>query len=233
LNEGFLEEDISQGLRALCLDSEGARALLEPRLEEIAGALCRYARLILARNPAFGLVGTDCARELALRHILDSLSPLGIISGESPARIADVGSGAGLPGIPLAIAMPAARLALIERKGRRAAFLREALDELGLGNAQVEEAQMEEAAPGRFDMVVFRALAPLDPRLYKKLSRLCSGGGTLAAYKGRKEKAKAEMAALEAGVPALAGRLRLLPCPVPALDEERHVILAPALSRRR
>jgi len=85
---------------------------------------------------------------------------------------------------------------------------------------------MEKAPPGRFDVVTFRAFKPLEPKIVKKLLRLCGEGGVLAAYKGRREKIDDEMAALETAQKqnkALAWEI--LPCPVPFLDEERHLVL--------
>jgi 16S rRNA (guanine527-N7)-methyltransferase len=132
-----------------------------------------------------------------------------------------VGSGAGLPGIPLAIALPKARFSLIERMGRRAAFLQNTVAVLGLANAAVEECEMERAPPGRFDMAVFRAFRPLEKPVLKALLRLLKEGGYLAAYKGRREVVEAEMHA--AGEPALAGEI--FPCPVPFLNEERRLLV--------
>ena len=175
-------------------------------------------------------MGTEDPRELIVRHILDSLAPLGIIYRKCNIRhIADVGSGAGLPGIPLAIALPDAQFTLIERKKRRAVFLRNTCAMLGLSNISVEEAEMEKVKPGRFTTVMFRAFRPLEPKIYKKLSRLCGDGGSLAAYKGRHQKIKAEMAALEEALPFLAGQWELLPCPVPMLNEERHLLVVKKL----
>jgi 16S rRNA (guanine527-N7)-methyltransferase len=139
---------------------------------------------------------------------------------ERVPRIADAGSGAGLPGIPLAIALPGARFTLIERMGRRAGFLRNTLAVLGLGNAELEELEMEKAGPGRFDLICFRAFRPLEPRLLRSLSRLLAPGGVLAAYKGRRDAVEAEMAAA-----GWAGSWDCLPCPVPGLEEERHLLL--------
>ena len=225
-----LQEMIFQGVSRLCQSDRGIEAIIAHRMESVVSLLAAYVLEIELHNPAFGLVGTTDRQGLVARHILDSLSPLGIIAdrvaGHKAAgpHIADVGSGAGLPGIPLAIAMPDARFSLIERKGRRAGFLRNTLEVLGLRNVTVEEEEMEKAMAKRFALVTFRAFRPLDPRIHKKLSRLCAKGGVLAAYKGRLAKARAEMAALEQAVPFLAGRWELLPCPVPGLDEERHLL---------
>ena len=245
--EGISEaaDILSAGL--LCLSKNDPRAdnIITPRFDKIVTLLNAYINEIEKHNPAYGLVGTSDRRGLVLRHVLDSLSPLGIFSrffGNDNAthiaggkiHIADVGSGAGLPGIPLAIVLPEARFTLIERGGRKAKFLRNTQKTLGLANITVEEAEMEKAKPGRFSIVTFRAFRPLDPKIFKKLSRLCVAGNgvangavnsVLAAYKGRHEKITAEMTALENVVPGLAGRWEVLPCPVPGLDEERHLVL--------
>jgi 16S rRNA (guanine527-N7)-methyltransferase len=186
--------------------------------------LKRYIAEIERFNPAYGLVKVKSREELVTRHILDSLAPLGILrgllgTGDPPARVADLGSGAGLPGIPLAIAMPEFHFTLIERMGRRAGFLRNTAAVLGLDNVTVEEVEMERAAPGRFTLLCFRAFRPLEPALLRSLRRLLAPGGMIAAYKGRLETVRAELEALRPD------SWEILPCPVPGLDEERHLAL--------
>jgi 16S rRNA (guanine527-N7)-methyltransferase len=105
--------------------------------------------------------------------------------------------------------------------GRRAGFLRNTLAALALTNAETEEGEMERAAPGRFALITFRAFRPLEPAILKGLFRLLAPGGVLAAYKGRREKIDAEMGAVE----KTTGGWEALPCPVPFLDEERHLVL--------
>jgi 16S rRNA (guanine527-N7)-methyltransferase len=197
--------------------------------EEALGLLTQYREEIERFNPAYGLVGAADRRELEIKHILDSLAPLDILRrllGTGPAerprtlRIADVGSGAGLPGIPLAIAMPDCSFVLIERMGRRAGFLRNTLAMLGLSNVLIEEQEMEKAAPGRFDLITFRAFRALEPRILRGLFRLLAPGGALAAYKGRRDRIDQEGEALK----TLAGTWEVYPCPVPFLEEERHLV---------
>ena len=221
---------LSDGLLEQCRTDSGADRLISPRREEILSLLIKYITEIETYNPALGLVGTNDRRELIIRHILDSLAPLGIIvqiiTKHNNLRIADVGSGAGLPGIPLAIVMPDAEFTLIERKGRRAGFLRNVQSALGLSHITVEEAEMEKAPPTRFDVVTFRAFKPLKPKIVKKLFRLCGEGGVLAAYKGRREKIEEEMIVLEkAQKQGNTLVWEVLPCPVPFLSEERHLVL--------
>ena len=209
----------------LCL-AEAPGTFIKPRLDAISARLNRYIGELERFNPAYGLVKVKSREELVTRHILDSLAPLGIIrgllgTGDPPAHSADVGSGAGLPGIPLAIALPEFRFTLIERMGRRAGFLRNTVAVLALDNVAVEEVEMERAAPGRFKLLCFRAFRPLEPSLLRSLFRLLIPGGLIAAYKGRLETIRAELAALapEGGAP------EILPCPAPGLDEERHLVL--------
>ncbi|MCL2044553.1 MAG: 16S rRNA (guanine(527)-N(7))-methyltransferase RsmG [Treponema sp.] len=226
------EDILSNGLLALCQNDPVIACIVTPRHDAIITLLEQYITRIEIFNPALKLVGTNDRRDLIVKHILDSLSPLGIIACQNKGlHIADIGSGAGFPGIPLAIALPDIQFTLIERKNRRAVFLRNTREALvaggcnGLSNVTVEEAEMEKVKPGRFSLVTFRALCPLDRKIYKKLSRLCTDGGVLAAYKGRRQKTEDEITALEKVLPFVAGRWKLLPCPVPMLDEERHLLL--------
>jgi 16S rRNA (guanine527-N7)-methyltransferase len=206
---------LADGLALLHQDSDTARIL--PLLNAYIAEIERH-------NPALSLVGSKDRRELVVRHILDSLSPLGILRGliremGGALEIADVGSGAGLPGIPLAITLPDCRFTLMERKTRRAVFLQNTLAVLGLSNAVVEEREMEKAPRFRFDIMVFRAFRPLEPAILKGLFRLLRKGGVLAAYKGRREKIAAEMGQ------AMVGSWESIPCPVPFLEEERHLVI--------
>jgi len=224
-----VNELLAEGVLSLCKNDSAIEKIIAPRREEIIALLDGYIAEIMTHNPVLSLVGTNDPKELVVRHILDSLAPLGIVSRKCDvSRVADVGSGAGLPGIPLAIALPDSEFTLIERKGRRAGFLRDTLAALvnknhRLSNVSVEEQEMEKVKPHRFTMVTFRAFRPLDPKILKKLFRLCADGGTLAAYKGRRSKVEAEMAELEQQMPNQTIRWELIPCAVPFLDEERHL----------
>jgi len=216
---------LAQGLEKI-----GYKAAADSALPQLA----RYIEEIELFNAAYGLVKVKDRRELIVKHILDSLAPLPILrrllealpGGRTPA-IADVGSGAGLPGLPLAICMPDAQFTLIERMGRRAGFLRNAAAVLGLSNVRIEEKDMEIAQAACFDIVVFRAFRPLDPDIFKGLWRLLTAGGMLAAYKGRRQSLEEEMARLvktaDKGAQAL--QWEALPLEVPFLDEERHLLL--------
>ncbi len=181
-------------------------------------------------NRTFGFVHAS-GEQLVRRHFLDSLAGWPVIAalagagrgsaagaGAGPA-VADLGSGAGFPGIPLAIFLPRIRFTLVERAARRAAFLRNAALLLGLANAQVREEGLE-AIQETFDVVTFRALAPLQREL-PRLRRLCGPGGAVVAYKGRREAVERELRGLR---PAPAG-LEVIPVRVPFLEEERHLVV--------
>ncbi|MDR2485388.1 MAG: 16S rRNA (guanine(527)-N(7))-methyltransferase RsmG [Treponema sp.] len=186
-----------------------------------------YIEEIELFNPAYGLVKVKDRQELVVKHILDSLGPLGIIRrllnrnrGGSSA-IADAGSGAGLPGIPLAICLTGHSFTFIERMGKRAGFLRNTQAVLGLRHVAVDALEMERAAPGRFSLITFRALSPLNPVLLTSLFRLLGSEGILAAYKGRKNRIETEMRAVE----YLTAGWEAMPLQVPFLEEERHLVI--------
>ncbi|MDR2516188.1 MAG: 16S rRNA (guanine(527)-N(7))-methyltransferase RsmG [Spirochaetaceae bacterium] len=221
---------LARGLAGFGARDRDVARITGPRAGEIGRLLEAYADEITLFNPALGLVGAKDRRELIVKHILDSLAPLGPVArlleeaaGSGNAPVADVGSGAGLPGIPLAIALPRARFTLIERMGRRAGFLRNALAVLGIGNAEVEEKDLERAAKGRFSLAVFRAFRPLEPALFRALSGILAPDGALAAWKGRRAVIDAELAALGGALDGF--RVEIHSTPVPFLDEERHVVL--------
>ena len=230
MNPALLEEGLSKLGPGMHSSSLG---------ERILPLLSRYIEEIELFNPAYGLVKVRDREELIVKHILDSLAPLGIIRGlleksssQNTKTIADVGSGAGLPGIPLAICMPNVTFTLIERMGRRAGFLRDAVAVLGLTNVRVEEAEMEKLSPSAgnrgesflFDVIVFRAFKPLDDVILKRLFSLLAPGGIIAAYKGRRQSVEEEISRLES-VHREALPWEILPLEVPFLKEERRLLL--------
>ncbi|MDR0561788.1 MAG: 16S rRNA (guanine(527)-N(7))-methyltransferase RsmG [Spirochaetaceae bacterium] len=216
------ENLLEAGLEALSRSDADAGACFSG---ETAGLLSRYIEEIELFNPAYGLVGAKNRPELIVKHILDSLAPLGIIrrllKSRSEAAVGDAGSGAGLPGIPLAIALPEYAFTLIERMERRVRFLNSALAALGLPNASAEAVEIERAGSERFDCLTFRALKPLDSALLTALFRLLKPEGFLAAYKGRKEAINAEMKNAE----SLTGFWEAVPLRVPFLEEPRHLVI--------
>jgi 16S rRNA (guanine527-N7)-methyltransferase len=158
-------------------------------------ALERYAGLLATEGVLRGLIGPREVPRLWDRHLLNCglLSPL-VPSG---ATVADLGSGAGLPGLVLAIARPDLRVTLVEPMARRVAFLAEVCTELGLESVEVVRGRAEALTPGRhFEVVTARALAAL-PRLLGWAMPLVGEGGALLAMKGSSAPAEIEAAAAE------------------------------------
>lgn len=180
--------------------------------------LARHCAEIELWNPRLKLVAASGA-ELAIRHVLDSLSAVSLLS--QSRTIADVGSGAGFPGIPIAVANPDATVHLVERSGRRCGFLRNAVAVVPVPNARVVEAETERANLS-VDAVVLRAYHPLTSELVATLARLLAPSGVIVAYKGRRTTAEAEIDGLHRGGSA---NIELIPVDVPFLDEERHLIV--------
>jgi 16S rRNA (guanine527-N7)-methyltransferase len=159
---------------------------LEPAVaEQIFGAGIKqaraYALALVEDADLLGLLGPREMPKLWTRHILNS-AVVGELF-EAGELVADVGSGAGLPGIPLAIARPDVRFVLIEPMERRANWLVEQVEALGLKNVQVERARAEEMPKGSFDSVTARAVSAL-PKLLRLTVPLLKPGGRLVALKG-------------------------------------------------
>jgi 16S rRNA (guanine527-N7)-methyltransferase len=224
---------LREGIGALRQNDADIERIIAPRAEEVISRLASYINEIELFNGAYGLVGAASTEELVIKHILDSLAPLGIIMRLSAVnclnescktqkqKIADAGSGAGLPGIPLALALPGFDFTLIERMGRRAGFLWNTKAGMGISNIAVEEGELEKTAPESFHLVTFRAFKPLEPKLLRTLFKVCVKGGVIAAYKGRREKIEQEMAPLA----PLGFGWEAIPYKVPFLDEERHLLV--------
>ncbi len=207
-----------------------ARGLAEIGLtlpSNAAALLGRYVDAIESWNPAYGLVGAS-GDELVIKHILDSLAPLAIVDRfltvtgltETRRTLVDLGTGAGLPGIPLAIARPGWDVTLLDRMTRRIRFLEAMKAELPLENVAIIEQQVEHAR-GSYDIVTFRAFRPFERKLFKRVFSVCSPGGFVVAYKGKADKSQAELGELE----GLYASVEILPVKVPFLDDERCVVV--------
>ena len=186
-----------------------------------------FIRELVRWNRAFNLVSAGAADALVPAHVLDSLSIVPYLRARlSPRALAapppggerlvlDLGTGAGLPGIPLAIAMPDVRFVLLDANGKRVRFCRHVETTLGLANVEVVQARAEGyEAPRPFDAVVVRAVGSL-ARLRGLAGRHCAG--PVLAMKGRYP--AAELAEIDART-ATVERLR-----VPGLDAERHLVI--------
>ena len=124
-------------------------------------ALVRYAQFLVEEAPVAGGIGPAEADRIFDRHIGDALAFLAGMPGQ-PATLVDVGSGVGLPGIPLAIAMPSTALTLVERSARRTHLLRRVVRILGLSNTIIMEGDIARVT-GSFDVISFRASLPVEP----------------------------------------------------------------------
>jgi 16S rRNA (guanine527-N7)-methyltransferase len=122
--------------------------------------LATYRDLLLRWNATINLVSARTAAEVDRRHIVDSLQVLPLLPAEGP--IADLGSGAGLPGLVLAAALPDREVHLVESDRRKAAFLVEAAGRMGLPKVKVHAQRIEDASLPPIAIVTARALAPLD-----------------------------------------------------------------------
>lgn len=191
----------------------------------------RYEQLLAGPGVVRGLIGPREVDRLWDRHILNSAALAELI--EPAARVVDIGSGAGLPGIPIAIARPDVRVTLVEPMLRRTEFLVEAVTELGLAvtvvRGRAEDKSVRDAVAGA-DVVVSRAVAGLD-----KLSRwslpLLRPGGRMLALKG--ERADDEVAEHRAAMTKLgAGDVRVLRCGSAYLSPPATVVEAIRSERR-
>ena len=182
-----------QGSRIDAFNADGLTRLGLALNQQQLQALRRHCALVERWNPVAGLVGAADVPRLFARHVLDSLSlasalapesgwPMagGIRHAQAPQRLADFGSGAGLPGIPLAIALPWLAVTLIERSAKKCRFLQRARSELALPNLQVLQGDFRETPPGRFNFVAARAVLP-PPALWRQARAALIPGGSLLA----------------------------------------------------
>ena len=200
-----LRDELHRGLAALALDADA-----------LAPPLLAYLALLDRWNRTYNLTAIRDPGEMVTRHLLDSLAMHPFLESGS---LADLGTGPGLPGIPLAIARPQLQVTLVESNGKKARFLREAVRTLGLANARVAESRAEALdEPGTYDAITARALDTLTG-IIRVGGHLLKPGGRLLAMKGVRP--EEEIAALPAGwtvsgVHALA---------VPGLVGERHLVV--------
>jgi 16S rRNA (guanine527-N7)-methyltransferase len=193
----------------------GARELGIELTPSRSDALLKLVDELELGNAQFNLTAIRDRVDVLRKHLLDSLSLEPYLRGD---RVADVGTGAGFPGLPLAIVNPQRRFTLIEATGKKARFAERVALQLGCDNVQVVHARAESYRPFElFDTVTARALSSLaDFAAYA--GHLCAPGGRLLAMKGKRP--DEEISALPKSFRVLAvHRLR-----VPGLDDERHLV---------
>jgi 16S rRNA (guanine527-N7)-methyltransferase len=193
----------------------GATALGVPLTAEQRARLLGLVAELMEWNGRFNLTAIREPAEMVRKHLLDSLAVQPFLSG---ARIADVGTGPGFPGLPLAVINPAKRFALVEATAKKARFVEHAAGVLGLDNVEVVNSRAEAWKPPRpFDTVVCRALGKLH-EFIRFAGHLCARDGRMLAMKGQYP--EAELEAVPSGWRVVAVH-RLA---VPGLEAERHLV---------
>lgn len=187
---------------------------LEPGPEAVE-RLIRFLALLSKWNRAYNLTAVRDPRDMVIRHLLDSLSAVPYIKGP---RVLDVGTGAGLPGIPLAIVLPRFQFVLLDSNGKKTRFVAQAIGELGLVNTAVEQGRAEDYRPAaRFDTVIARAFAGIGQAV-AAVAGLCRPDGRVLIMKGRYP--RRELDALGAGYRVAA----VEPVSIPGLDAQRYIV---------
>ncbi|MHB1272417.1 MAG: 16S rRNA (guanine(527)-N(7))-methyltransferase RsmG [Rhodanobacter sp.] len=203
-----------------------ARAVLQARLEqgiaelgltlpaEAVPRLLDYQALLERWNAAYNLTAVRDAAEMVTRHLLDSLAILPFVQG---ATLADLGTGPGLPGIPLAIAAPGREILLVDSNGKKVRFLREAIRSLKLDGVRAVQSRVEDVQ-GQFDCITARAFASLADMLGWG-GHLLAPGGVWLAMKGKLPDDELP------GIPAGFDVRALQALTVPGLPAERHLLV--------
>jgi 16S rRNA (guanine527-N7)-methyltransferase len=209
--------DLDEGLR------EQAAAGSAPLDRTARNKLAAFLRLLGKWNHTYNLTAIREPERMVTHHVLDALSVLPQLPLRSGIRVLDVGSGPGVPGIPLALAHPDWHFVLIDSSQKKTAFLQQAVIELGLANVEVVQERSEDYAPSApFDVVISRAFADL--------AEFAASAAQHLAPEGRLYAMKGELPAEE--IARLPAEYRVIATPtltVPGLDAARHlVIMAPA-----
>ena len=214
-------------------------------VQELAKKLKIYDGELQLFNSVYDLTAAKTEHERAL-HIFDCLAAVGKLrelkekircertvdknaAKTSDFTVADIGSGAGLPGIPLALAMSDTNFVLVERMSKRCVFLENCAAVLGLKNVRIVNTQLERLENAQFDIAVFRAFRPLDKKTLRFLLRILKNDGFLAAYKAKRKSIEEEMC----GVLPAAHAYDVQPLSVPFLENrERHLVIVPAQAQK-
>jgi len=208
MQESLLDK-LAEGLAALSLDLS----------DHVQHQLIDFLHLLVKWNRAYNLTAVRQPEQMVTRHLLDSLVIGPYIQGP---RILDVGTGAGLPGIPLALAYPDYQFTLLDSSGKKIRFVTQAVAELGLVNVDVVQSRVEAYQPAsRFDTVTARAYSSIE-ELVKQTAHLLADGGQYLVMKGAYPVAEVE--AMPAGYHLEA----IHQLQVPRLDAQRHLLVVRA-----
>ena len=175
--------------------------------------LLDYIELLVRWNRAYSLTAVREPQQMVTRHLLDSLAVLPWFTGAR--KVLDIGSGAGLPGIPLALALPDTRFVLCEANAKKQSFLRQAIADLALANVAVEPHRVELLEPAGFDVITARAFAPV-ARIVALCAALLVPGVRLLLLKGDVADELAELTP--------PGEITVHPLAVPGLAERRCLV---------
>lgn len=198
-----LAQQLRNGLDALSIEAD----------EQSVEALMRYLSELETWNRAYNLTAVRHPQAMVVRHLLDSAAVLPLLMG---ATVLDVGSGAGLPGLVLAILSSQRRYTLLDSNGKKARFMRHAVRTLGLSGVEIAECRLDEHQSGPYDTVTARAFA--EPALLLAgVRRLTAPGGVVLALQGRRPET----------FPSCDGFdfQRCVELEVPGLDAQRHVLI--------
>ncbi len=198
-----LKQILQNGLKQLNLDLS----------IQVQQKLIDYVLLLHKWNQTYNLTSVRDPKEIVIRHILDSLAIVPYIKGK---RILDVGTGAGLPGIPLALALPKKYFVLLDSNSKKIRFLIYAVSVLKINNVEIIQERVEKYQPQqKFDSIITRAFASLQDTVIKT-KHLYNKNGYLLAMKGKYPNQELQ----KIKEPILVYKIE-----VPNLDEQRHLVL--------
>jgi len=183
--------------------------------DDIQASLVQYLVLLDKWNKTYNLTAVRDIRQMVSHHLLDSLSVNPYLHGQ---HVLDVGTGAGLPGIPLALANPDKQFVLLDSAMKRTRFVIQAVGELGLTNVQVRQTRVEDYKPEQlFDTIISRAFTAMDDFVLAT-QHLCQADGLLLAMKGRFPAQEIN------GLPDQ-WQIKLESLEVPGVNAERHIVI--------
>lgn len=207
--------DLDEGLAALAAEHGALPSEARPRLDA-------YLALLAKWNRTYNLTAIRDPEQMVTHHVLDALAVLPHLPEREDLRVLDVGSGGGVPGLPLAIARPRWSVVLLDSNHKKGAFLQQAAIELALTNVEVVTARIEDYAPPTpFDVVISRAFSDLATFARASLPHLAERG-CIAAMKGVYP--REEMAQLPSDVRVV----ETVALAVAGIDAERHLVLMAA-----
>lgn len=199
-------DSLARGIDELSLDID----------DDAFDRMLAFVELMIKWNRVYNLTSVRDPEQIVRRHILDSLVVIPYLQGN---RILDVGSGGGLPGIPLSLACPDRQFTLLDSNGKKTRFLTQARAELGLENVEVAKARIEQFQPKQaFDTIISRAFSSVG-EMASNTVRLCAEGGRIIAMKGIYPVAEME------NLPETVEFVESVPLQVPGLEAERHLII--------